>query len=170
MTEKEGKIVLIAAVAENGVIGLDGDIPWAPYEGDLRRFQRLTKNHGVLMGRRTAEELQRKGVFPLKYRKNIVLTSQENYGDWGDVIRANDLQYAIDLGQIYTPNKTVYIIGGEMVFRETISLADRLEITEIPERPRGDTYFPGIDNMVWREISREKQNAGHSFVTYERKK
>jgi dihydrofolate reductase len=166
-----GEIILIAAVARNGVIGKDGDIPWPPYKGDLPRFKRLTRNHGVIMGRVTAKELQEKKAFPLPERKNIVLTSRKDYGGvWGEnVISMNNLQYAIGLGQRVNLDGRVYVIGGERVYRDTIGLADKLEITEIPLDIEGDRFFPKIGDE-WEEVFRDNREQGHSYVTYEKKK
>jgi dihydrofolate reductase len=166
-----GEIILIAAVTRNGVIGKDGDIPWAPYKGDLPRFKRLTRYHGVIMGRKTAEELRNKNAFPLPDRKNIVMSSSVDYGGvWGEnVISTSNLEYAVELGKKINKDGNVFGIGGQRVYEDLIGIASKLEITEVPLDIEGDRFFPKIRDE-WEEVFRDNRIEGHSYVTYERKK
>src|SRR4051794_21656054 len=114
-------VTLVAAVAENGIIGADGELAWRNPE-DLRRFKRLTLGHPVLMGRRTFESIRR----PLDGRRNIVLTRSADWDSPGVEV-ANSLEQGLALAG----NADVFVIGGGEIYAQTISIADRLEITHI---------------------------------------
>lgn len=152
------EIVIIAAVAENGVIGRAGKLPWHIPE-DLKRFKQLTEGHTVIMGRKTFESIGK----PLSNRTNIVVTRQKNYNS-NDVVAAESIEDALSKcnGEI------VFIIGGQSIFEEALPLADRLEITLVNRVVEGDVYFPLI-GKEWEETSRE-DHEGFSFVTYLRKR
>jgi len=151
------EIVIIAAVAENGVIGRAGKLPWHIPE-DLKRFRQLTLGHPVIMGRKTFESLGK----PLAGRTNIVITSQPTYYHEGAVV-ACSIEDALE-----RCTGTVFIIGGSSVFEAALPLADRLELTLIHQVVEGDVYFPPIGSE-WEEVSRDDRE-GFSFVTYRRKK
>ncbi|MDP4039553.1 MAG: dihydrofolate reductase [Candidatus Pacearchaeota archaeon] len=172
MPEENG-LVLIAGIARDNlgrmVIGKDGDIPWRSVREDLKRFRKLTINHGVIMGRRTAEELIGKGVFPLVGRKNIVLTSTADFGKvYGEnAISAGSLEFAIALAQGVNKDRTAYVIGGGSVYDATIGMATRLELTEFPWIVEGDTYFPQFGDE-WGVVAEEERLGGYAFRTYAR--
>lgn len=153
--------VIVAAVAENGTIGMNGDIPWHIPE-DLERFREITTGSLVLMGRGTYESLPDPHR-PLPDRTNIVLTRS---GVDEDVVEAESLEEAYR--EAATRSEKVFIIGGESVYRQTLEDADRMEITEVHESFNGDTFFPEIDWENWREMERDDRE-GFSFVTYVRK-
>lgn len=166
------RLVLVAAVAENGVIGRDGQLPWK-IPGDLKRFKQITMGKPVVMGRRTYESMGG----PLKDRVNIVLTHDLGYRAAGAVV-VNDLDSALALAaQEATKAKTadIAIIGGNVVFEETLARAHRLELTEVHGSPAGDAYFPKFDKAEWKEILRDGPHQGkndslpYTFVTYERR-
>ncbi|MFB6245830.1 MAG: dihydrofolate reductase [Candidatus Nanohaloarchaea archaeon] len=153
--------VIVAAVAENGTIGMNGDIPWHIPE-DLERFREITTGSLVLMGRGTYESLPDPHR-PLPDRTNIVLTRS---GVDEDVVEAESLEEAYR--EAATRSEKVFIIGGESVYRQTLEDADRMEITEVHESFNGDTFFPEIDWENWREMERDDRE-GFSFVTYVRR-
>jgi dihydrofolate reductase len=155
------EIILIAAVASNGVIGNRDDLPW-DIPNDLKRFKRLTLNHPVIMGRRTYDSILARSKKPLPDRTNIVLTRNENFHPDG-IITANSIDEAILLAATF--NSRAYVIGGETVYRDSMERAFGLEITEVTGNYDGDSFFPRIDQTVWKEVFRENHD-GYSFVRY----
>ena len=164
-------IVLFAAVADNGVIGRDNGLPFRQ-RSDLKRFKALTIGKPVLMGRKTYLSIGK----PLPGRTNIVVSRDVGFAPEGVVV-ARDLDAALaaarDDAQKRGANEII-VIGGTDVFAQTMSLADRMEITHVHARPAGDTYFPSIEPVQWREVARSEHPAGPqdeaavSFVTYEK--
>lgn len=168
---KQPRLVLVVAVAENGVIGKNGQLPWK-IPGDLKRFKELTTGKPVVMGRLTFESMGG----PLKGRTNIVLTSNPNYKAEGAAVVTN-LKDALALAAEDAARHNtdeIAIIGGNAVFAETLPQAAKLEITEVHGSPEGDAFFPPFDKSEWKETLRDgpHQNANDSlpytFVTYER--
>jgi dihydrofolate reductase len=166
------RLVLFAAVAENGVIGRNGHLPWK-IPGDLKRFKKLTMGKPVVMGRRTYESMGG----PLKGRANIVVTRNRNYKASGAAV-VTDLETALALAvKEAAKEKTdqIAIIGGNFVFEETLPRAFRLEITEVHASPEGDAFFPKFDKAEWKEVLRDGPHQGkndslpYTFVTYERR-
>ena len=160
-------VALVAAVAENGVIGADGGMPWH-YPEDLARFKETTMGHPVVMGRTTYESIAARLGGPLPGRANIVLSRRDSLDVPEDVIHAGDLDSAFDAAEAALDDGqgTVYVVGGATVYEASIDRADELIVTEIPEAPNGDTYFPEI-GPDWEERGRE--TVGElSFVTYRR--
>lgn len=167
-------VVLIAAVAENCVIGSDGDMPWH-YPEDLKRFKRTTIGHPVIMGRKTFESIAARLDGPLPDRVNIVLTSDPSQLPEHDaVVPATSTKQALEEARVAlagadSTDDVAYVVGGGTVYEQFLPQASLLALTEIHAEPDGDTRFPEIDPDVWREIERE----GHGefdFVTYERRK
>ena len=165
------EIVLIAAVAENGVIGQGGDMPWR-LKSDLQRFRARTMGKPVLMGRKTFASLGR----PLKGRTNIVVSRDESFAASGILVAA-DLDRALDAARgdaLRRGVNEIVIGGGSHIYTALMPLATRLEITEIRARPAGDTLFPPIDPAVWRTSERcdpapaADDSASFSWVTYVR--
>jgi len=160
-------VALVAAVAENGVIGADGGMPWH-YPEDLARFKQTTMGHPVVMGRTTYESIASRLGGPLPGRTNVVLSRRESLDVPDGVIHARDLDSGFDAAEaaLEDGRETVYVVGGATVYEAAIDRADELLVTEIPEAPDGDTYFPEI-GPDWVESDRE--TAGElSFVTYRR--
>jgi dihydrofolate reductase len=164
-------IVLVAAVAENGVIGRDGALPWR-LKSDMQHFRRLTIGRPVVMGRKTYDSIGR----PLKDRTNIVITRDPHYAPEG-VFIANSLEAALQMARDDARHRgadSIAVIGGSGVFGDSLPAADRLEITLVHASPAGDTFFPPIDAKTWRETRRVRQEAAPgddadvSFITYER--
>ena len=153
------KLVIISAHDPNLVIGYKGKLPWQLPE-DLRHFKKRTNGYTLLMGRGVFQELNEK---PLPGRTNIVITSRS----YDQVTTYDDLQEALDNVK---SNEKVYIIGGAQIYRQTIHLADRLEITKVHDTYPGDSYFPEYRHQidsVWKEVYREPHEK-FTFVDYER--
>ena len=132
-------IVLLAAVAENGVIGRDNALPWR-LSSDLKRFKALTLGKPVVMGRKTYLSIGK----PLPGRTNIVVTRDPNFRADGVVVATSvdaALEAARDDARRRGANE-IMVIGGTEIFAQTMALADRLEITHVHARPAGDTFFP----------------------------
>jgi dihydrofolate reductase len=166
------EIVLLVAVAENGVIGNDNKIPWR-LKTDQQRLKALTINKPVVMGRKTFESLRK----PLVSRTNIVVTRDPNYRARGAVVTTSfENARAVALGDALRRFATeIAIIGGAEIYAQWMGLADRLEITEVHTRPDGDTRFDTIDADDWDEVARVRNPAGpddsadFSYVTYRRR-
>ncbi|MDR3437679.1 dihydrofolate reductase [Telmatospirillum sp.] len=152
---------LIVAVAANGVIGRDNQLPWRIPE-DLRYFKRVTMGKPVLMGRKTFLSIGK----PLPGRTNIVLTRDRAWRSPAGVVVAHDLTEALLEADALCPVGEVMVIGGAMLFNATMARARRLYLTEVHRDYQGDAVFPLPDPAVWREASRE-DHAGdppYSFV------
>jgi dihydrofolate reductase len=150
-------LVLVAAVAENGVIGRDGGLPWR-LSSDLRRFRALTLDHPVVMGRRTYDAIGK----PLSGRTNIVITRDGAFAARG-VVSAPNLEAALMVARgdaLRRGVRHIMIIGGGELYRQTIGCARRLEITRVHASPAGDSAFPAIDAARWRETARCEYPAG----------
>jgi dihydrofolate reductase len=157
VSSPEVGLVLVAAVAENGVIGRDGGLPWR-LPSDLRRFRALTLGHPVVMGRKTYTAIGK----PLPGRTNIVMTRDTAFAARG-VVSAPNLEAAlmVALGDALRRGvRHIMIIGGGELYGETIGRACRLEITRVHAGPTGDSIFPAIDPAQWRETGRCEYPAG----------
>ena len=161
----EVELVVIAAVAENGVIGVDGGMPWH-YPADMAHFKETTMGHPVVMGRTTFESIAAQIDGPLPGRTNIVLSGSDPDVPEGVVV-VESVEDAIEAAA-ETGADRAYVAGGATVYEQFIPLADRLALTEIPEAPDGDTYFPEWDRDEWVEVERE-ETGELAFVTYERR-
>jgi dihydrofolate reductase len=156
---------VIAAVARNGVIGIENRLPWR-LPDDLKRFRALTGGHAVVMGRRTWESLP--GALP--NRQNIVVTRTPAYLAEG-AETARSLADALSQANRPAP---IFCIGGGALYRDALPLADTLYITEIERAFTGDATFPQLDRDQWREIDREPHTLGgpdgfdYAFVTLRR--
>jgi dihydrofolate reductase len=164
-------LCLIVAVAENGVIGRDNDLPWR-LSGDLKRFKSLTMGKPLIMGRKTYESIGR----PLPGRTSIVLTRDDDFTADG-VLIARDQAAAMALAEQTartTGVEEIMVIGGAGIYRLFLPDADRLYLTEVHMASPGDTYFPDINARDWMEISRERHDAeagescDYSFVVLDR--
>lgn len=157
--------VFIVARADNGVIGRDGGLPWH-LPADLKRFKALTMGTPMVMGRKTFESFPG----PLPGRRHIVLTRDR---DW----RAEGAEVAHDVAGVLAlagDAPVVSIIGGAEIFLQFVSLADRVELTEVHVEAEGDTLLPPFDDNYWHEVRREAHapadgRPGYSFVTLERR-
>jgi dihydrofolate reductase len=166
-------LVLIAAVARNGVIGDKGDMPWR-LSTDLKRFKRLSEGKAVIMGRHTFDGLKK----PLVDRLNIVVTHDQTRAVPDGVRLAASLEAAIGLAEEWAGTRgqaEIVVAGGAQVYRATMSRAERLYITHVEALPDGDAFFPPIDPSIWLETSREAFPAGEKdsvatqYVVYQRR-
>jgi len=167
-------VVIHAAVAENGVIGADGGLPWR-LSSDLKRFKAGTMGRPVIMGRKTFEGIGK----PLPGRLNIVVTRDRGWSHEG-VETARSLDEAIRLAtaraRCITGVDEIAVIGGGEIYAQALPLADRLHITHVLAEPAGDTRFPAIDAAVWTAKTCEEVPAGERdshatrYCVYERKR
>lgn len=149
------RTTILAAVAQNGVIGRDGGLPWK-LSSDLRRFKADTMGKPVIMGRKTWEGLGR----PLPGRLNIVVTRHGSMRAEGTKI-AGSLDAAISIAREHAPAaQEICIIGGGEIYAQAITMADRLRITHVLADVEGDTRFPPIDPYIWETISSANFPAG----------
>ena len=147
MTPLGKRVVLIAAVARNGVIGADGDIPWR-IPADFAHFKRTTLGHTLLMGRTTYESIGR----PLPGRTTIVLTRSPDWSADGVLVAAS-IEKALALADGLDGD--VYVAGGAAVYAAALPVADEQVLTKVDLAPEGDTFYPAFDHTAWRQSSRE---------------
>ena len=167
------EIVLIVAVADNGVIGAHGTIPWR-LKTDQARLKAMTIGKPVVMGRKTFLSLRR----PLPGRTNIVITRDPAFRAAGAVVTTSfEEACAVARGDALRRSvDEIAVIGGAEIYAQWMGVADRLEITEVHARPEGDTCFAAVDATVWEEVARVGNPAGpddsaaFSYVTYRRRK
>ena len=167
------EIVLVVAVADNGVIGSGGRLPWR-LKSDMQRFKAITIGKPVVMGRKTFASIGRR----LPGRTNIVVTRNANFCAGGAVIAPSfAAARAVAFGDALRRFATeIAVIGGAEIYAQWMDIADRLEVTEVHARPEGDTYFAAIDPAEWEEVARVRNPAGpddsadFSYVTYRRRK
>ena len=164
-------LVIVVAVADNGVIGAHGGMPWH-LSGDLKRVKLLTMGKPLIMGRRTYESIGR----PLPGRTTIVLTRDPNFVVEGVVV-VRAFEAALEAGNRAARAMDaceIVAFGGAGVYARALPLARRLYKTEVHFFPEGDTRFPDLDPRQWREISRQSQHGigkdgpAHDFVVLER--
>jgi dihydrofolate reductase len=163
------RVSIIAALAENGVIGRDGKLPWH-LSADLRRFKQLTMGHTIVMGRRTWESIGRR----LPGRKMIVVSRRHDYqvAIEGILLAAN-LEDALDRAAAHGKEE-VFIIGGAELYKDALPRADRLYVTRVRANVAGDTYFPPVDWSKWRLLEShehaadDKNDHDFTFSIYER--
>ncbi len=152
------QIVLVAAIAENGVIGQGGDLPWR-LKSDMRHFREFTWGKPVVAGRKTYQSFARK---PLPGRTNIVVTRDPALTLAGALVTTS-LAAALEAAcgdALRRGVDEVCVVGGSDIYAQTIADADRLVITRVKLRPGGDAQFPSIDPRVWREVVRTEHPAG----------
>ena len=157
-------LTIIVATDQQGGIGIDNTLPWKLPE-DLAHFKRLTTGHPILMGRKTFDSIGR----PLPNRRNIVITRNADWRHEG-VEAVSSVEAAIAL----LDGAEGYVIGGAEIYKQSLSLAQRLIITEIGQTFDCDAFFPAVDQAVWQETAREahvseKSGLAYAFVTLQRK-
>jgi dihydrofolate reductase len=164
-------IVLLAAVADNGVIGRGNGLPWR-LKSDMQHFRALTMGKPVVVGRKTYLTIGK----PLAGRTTIVISRDRAFAAPGVLVAPSlDAALAAARGDALRRNTdTIVVAGGADIYSQALSLAARLAITEVHKAVAGDARFPAIDPAVWREIARSEQELGaddeipFAFVTYER--
>ncbi len=152
------RITLLAAIGRNLVIGRDGSMPWHLPE-DLAHFKHTTMGHTLVMGRKTFDSIGR----ALPGRRTIVVTRNPSWSH-PDVETAHSLADALALAG---PADQVFVVGGGQVYGEAMPFAQQMLLTEVPDAPEGDTFFPEWVVQDWREVDREHHD-GFDIATYER--
>lgn len=159
------------AIAENGVIGRDNAMPWR-LKGDLAYLKRMTMGKPILMGRKTWESFPKR---PLPGRPNLVVTRDEDYDAPGAEVFKN-IDEAMARAEVLARElgvEEVMVLGGAQIYEALLLRASRIYLTEVHASPEGDTRFQ-FDRSAWREVSRERHEAGdsdssaYSFVVLER--
>jgi dihydrofolate reductase len=165
----EPVIALIVAVAENGVIGRDGKLPWRISE-DMKWFRERTAGRPLIMGRKTWESFPKR---PLPGRTNIVITRDASYKAEGAVV-VTSLERALDVAYGEEPAE-IMVIGGAEVYRAALPLARRIYLTNVHGEIEGDTHFPPIDRAAWHETivavcpSSAERAIGYSFIILDKR-
>ncbi|MGD9870116.1 MAG: dihydrofolate reductase [Thauera sp.] len=163
---KPPEIIIIAAVARNGVIGLDNDLPWR-LKADLQHFRALTLGHPILMGRKTWESLGR----PLPGRRNLVVSRAPDFSAEGAEVFDSPEAALSAAGEA----EKIFVIGGAQLYRTLLDRADRLELTEVWADVEGDAHFPLVDPAAFVEERRDVRTADEDnefdfdFVQYRRR-
>jgi dihydrofolate reductase len=152
------EIIIIAAMAENRVIGRNSAIPWSIKE-DMAHFMKLTKGWPCIMGRKTWETLPKK---PLAGRLNVVVSGTMTANSIPDFKLCPSLSAAIEHCANY---EKIFICGGETIYRQALEFADKIELTVIHKQYEGDTFFPEIEKARWT-IAETKDFDTFSFITY----
>lgn len=164
-------VVLVVAIANNNVIGSDGDMPWK-LSTDLKRFKSDTMGKPIIMGRKTFESIGK----ALPGRLNIVISRSDYEAD--DIVHANSLEAALFIANGWgqeNGSDEICIIGGGQIYAQAMSLASKMYVTRVLAEPEGDTRFPEIQETLWRETERvevpqgEKDSAGTIYSVYERR-
>jgi dihydrofolate reductase len=156
-------LCLIAALAENRVIGRDNQLPWH-LPADLKHFKALTLGKPIIMGRKTFDSLGR----PLPGRTNIVVTNQAGLQLPGAVV-VNSLEDALTAAQnqaLLDDVDEVMVIGGEKIYRQCLKLADRLYLTLVEAEPEGDAWFPPFDADAWTLVETREVAAGDGYPAH----
>ncbi len=171
MADDDARVALVVAIAENGIIGKDGRLPWR-LSSDLKFFRNVTMNKPLIMGRKTFESIGK----PLDGRDNIVITRTPGFEHSG-VHVFSDLDEALRSAREMAAARgsdEISVIGGAEIYAQTLPVADLIYLTEVHAAPEGDTFFPDFNKNAWREVSRERHSAGpkdssdFSFVVLER--
>ncbi len=164
-------IVLIAAIAENHVIGRDGELPWR-LKSDMKHFRALTSGKPVIMGRKTFQSIGK----PLAGRTTIVVSRDRSFTARGIIVTPS-IDNALDIARGDACRRSadaMMIAGGADIYAQTLAYADRLEVTLVHASPDGDAHFPVIEAPVWHRVRHTAHPAGpddsvsFDFVTYER--
>ena len=158
-------IGLIVAYTKNRVIGNKGQIPWR-IKGEQRRFRELTTGNVVIMGRKSYEEIGR----PLPNRFNIIVSRTGDFSS-ENMITVPSLAEAIEYAKKNRPDENIYLSGGAGIYKEGISLAEKLFITEVDATIEGDTFFPEFDESLYEKTIDEHVDGEipYTYVTYTKK-
>jgi dihydrofolate reductase len=167
------KLVAIVAVARNGVIGANNQIPWR-ISSDLKRFKALTLGKPLIMGRRNFDSIGR----PLPGRETVAISRDPGFAPPG-VHVARDPDEAVRIASILAEKMgadEIIVAGGEQIYRALLDRTELIHLTEVALTVAGDVSFPKLDPAEWREISREapsrgdKDEADFAYVTLERRR
>lgn len=160
------KISIIAAMAQNGVIGKNNKLPWA-LPDDLKRFKAITSGHPVIMGRKTFESIGH----ILSNRLNIIISRQTDFKVSGGAAIVSSLEEAIAFCKKQEPEPSeVFVIGGAQLYKVAIKITDRIYLTLIHRDFDGDVFFPKFDAQLYHETSREDrdQPIPYSYLVFDR--
>ena len=165
MKPNQPQIALIAALAQNRVIGVNNTLPWRLPE-DLQHFKALTLGHHILMGRKTFESIGR--VLP---GRTTVIVSRTGYNAPAGCLVTASIPAAL---AVCADDSEVFFVGGAQLYAQVLPLAQRLYLTEIKAEFEGDAWFPALDRTEWDEISRDPRHdiasgLHYDFVIYQRK-
>lgn len=158
---------IIVAKAKNNIIGKDNKIIWHLPE-DLKHFKNITTGHTIIMGRKTFESLGR--VLP--NRKHIIFSNNPSFNVNEENVKV--VHSLLEIQDLIEGKEEAFVIGGAMIYNFLMPYVKKMYVTEIDKEFEGDTFFPKIDDNIWKEISREKgikddkNNLDYYFVTYER--
>jgi dihydrofolate reductase len=157
-------VSIVVAISENNAIGKDNKLLWY-LPRDLKHFKEITSGHTVIMGRKTYDSVGK----PLPNRRNIIITRQQIEIAGCEVVNSID-----DALALCKDEAEVFIVGGAEIYKQALSKTDRMYVTIVHETFEGDTYFPEIQENIWKEKEREdhgpdeKNSLPFSFITYER--
>lgn len=160
-------ITLIAAAAENNALGKDNDLVWH-LPDDFKRFKALTSGHFIVMGRKTFESFPK----PLPNRTHIIITRQKEYKVPEGCIVVDSIEEALKICQ---NQQEVFIIGGGEIYKQSLSIANKIELTRVHTVVEADTFFPEIDLSQWKLVEEsyhpkdEKHQYAFSYLTYLKK-
>lgn len=159
-------LTLIAAAGENNALGKDNDLVWH-LPDDFRRFKKLTSGHNIIMGRKTFDSFPQ----PLPNRTHVVVTRKENWKKAGIVV-VHSLERAIELT---ADDPQPFIIGGGEIYKQSMDVADRIELTRVHGTFEADTFFPEINEKEWELTAEEfhdkdeKHKYAFTYLTYDRR-
>jgi dihydrofolate reductase len=159
-------ITIIAAVAENNALGKNNDLLWH-LPNDFKRFKELTSGHYIIMGRKTFESFPK----PLPNRTHVIISRQKSFALEGCLV-VDSIEKAISKCPV---NEDLFIIGGGEIYKQSINLADKLDITKVHENFDAEIFFPEIDMNIWKLDSEEfhskdeKHKYDFSFLSYSKK-
>lgn len=162
------QIIIVAAYAQNRVIGKDNDLVWH-LPKDLKHFKALTLGHPLIMGRKTFESFGK----PLPGRTSIIVTRDKHYQQEGCIV-VHSLEEGIAVAKKL--DEQIYIGGGSEIYKQALPITDTMYLTEVKASPEGDTFFPEFSTETWQETAREsfgkdeKHQYAFDFVTWQRKK
>ena len=140
-------LTLIAAASENNALGKDNDLVWH-LPDDFKRFKALTSGHYIIMGRKTFESFPK----PLPNRTHVIITRQSDYEVPEGCIVVHSLTKAIE---ICPKGEEIFIIGGGQIYKQSIEIADKIELTRVHTTVEADAFFPEIDEDIWEVIQSE---------------
>jgi dihydrofolate reductase len=157
---------IVVAMGEKNEIGFENQLLWH-LPKDLKHFKDLTSGHPVIMGRKTYESIGK----PLPNRTNIVVSRKNDWFEEG-VLIVGSIKEAVKFAKKI--DEEIFIIGGGKIYEQTMDIADRLEITRVKADLHADTYFPKIDEKIWKKTNEvfhekdEKNQYDFCFQTYDK--
>ena len=159
-------LTLIAATSTNNALGKDNQLVWH-LPDDFKRFKALTSNHFIVLGRKTFESFPK----PLPNRTHVIITRNRNYEAPEGCIVVSSLEKAIE---VCPKEEEVFIIGGGEIYKQSIDVADKIELTRVHTEVEADTFFPEIDPKKWKvvfeeqHLKDEKHAFDFTFITYQK--